>query len=57
MVNTQIVVYEDGEWKQFLPLVYSRPVFQLVCGVGSLLARVQRLAFEEGLASGLIFII
>ena len=51
-MNIQVIVYEDGGWKQFLPLVYSRPVFQLVCGVGCLLARVQRLVRNQGLGNG-----
>jgi len=38
---TQILVYEDSGWLNLLPLVYTRAVFELVCGMGSLLDRVK----------------
>jgi UDP-N-acetylglucosamine diphosphorylase/glucosamine-1-phosphate N-acetyltransferase len=39
-----VIVFEDSFWQRLLPLVYLRASFQLVCGAGSLLDRVQRLA-------------
>lgn len=39
-----IVVFEDFTWKNLLPLTYLRASFQLVCGMGDLLARIRRLA-------------
>jgi len=36
-----LIVYEDAGWQRLLPLVYTRGVFQLICGTGSLLARVR----------------
>lgn len=38
-----LVLYEDWGWQRLLPLVYTRPVFQLFCGMGDLLAKVARL--------------
>ena len=29
-----VVLYEDGGWPRLLPLVYTRAVFQLRCGIG-----------------------
>lgn len=46
----RILVYEDSGWQQFLPLVYMRAVFQLVCGMGDLLARVLTLSAGCGRA-------
>ena len=40
---TTICLYEDHAWRNFLPLVYMRPVFALICGSQSLLSRVERL--------------
>jgi UDP-N-acetylglucosamine diphosphorylase / glucose-1-phosphate thymidylyltransferase / UDP-N-acetylgalactosamine diphosphorylase / glucosamine-1-phosphate N-acetyltransferase / galactosamine-1-phosphate N-acetyltransferase len=39
-----IVVFEDHLWQNLLPLTYLRPVFDLTCGRGSLLQKVERLA-------------
>ena len=44
-----VVLYEDGAWRRFLPLTYTRAVFQLVCGMGDLAARARSLAPEVGL--------
>ena len=46
----RILVYEDSGWQQFLPLVYARAVFQLVCGMGELLDRVISLGARSGRA-------
>jgi UDP-N-acetylglucosamine diphosphorylase/glucosamine-1-phosphate N-acetyltransferase len=35
------VVYEDHGWWRFLPLTYARPVYELVCGMGSLRGRLE----------------
>lgn len=40
----EIIVFEDAHWKQLLPLVYVRGVFQLICGAGTLLDQIRRLA-------------
>jgi UDP-N-acetylglucosamine diphosphorylase/glucosamine-1-phosphate N-acetyltransferase len=37
------VMYEDAAWQNFLPLVYTRAVFQLLCGTADLITKVQRL--------------
>ncbi len=37
------IVYEDWRWQHFLPLTYTRALFQLRCGMGDLLARARRL--------------
>jgi UDP-N-acetylglucosamine diphosphorylase/glucosamine-1-phosphate N-acetyltransferase len=39
-----LLVYEDYHWINFLPLVYFRPIPELICGGGSLLSRVEILA-------------
>lgn len=38
-----VVLFEDDRWSNFLPLVYLRPVFDLLCGMDSLAAKVERL--------------
>ena len=38
-----IVLYEDWGWQRFLPLVYTRSLFELFCGMDDLLAKVRRL--------------
>ena len=35
-----ICIFEDSEYQNFLPLVYSRPVYDLRCGIFSLLERI-----------------
>ncbi|MEM1125728.1 MAG: putative sugar nucleotidyl transferase [Bacteroidota bacterium] len=42
-----IVLYEDARWSSFLPLVYLRPLYQLICGTGTLQERVQALHAHE----------
>lgn len=44
---TQIILYEDERWPQFLPLAYLRGQFELRCGAGELWQRVGRLAAES----------
>lgn len=44
MSRFPIAVYEDSGWQRLLPLVYVRPVFQLLCGMGDLLSKVQAAA-------------
>jgi UDP-N-acetylglucosamine diphosphorylase / glucose-1-phosphate thymidylyltransferase / UDP-N-acetylgalactosamine diphosphorylase / glucosamine-1-phosphate N-acetyltransferase / galactosamine-1-phosphate N-acetyltransferase len=43
-MTLQVLLYEDEGWQRFLPLTYGRAVFQLVCGMGDLAAKVRRLA-------------
>ncbi len=38
-----IVVFEDSLWQHMLPLTYLRPTFELTCGRGSLLKKIERL--------------
>lgn len=42
-----IFIYEDESYKNFLPLVYTRPVYDLRCGNFSILERIQRFYPEE----------
>lgn len=42
-----VAIYEDFGWTQLLPLVYSRPVWELLCGADSLHGHVARLAQGE----------
>lgn len=39
----RIILYEDSNWRNFLPLVYFRTTFQLLCGMRPLFARVESL--------------
>jgi len=48
----QLIVYEDAGWRQLLPLVYVRGVFQLLCGSCDLLTRVRRLSESAAEAAG-----
>ena len=41
-----VVLYEDAGWQKLLPLVYTRAVFQLRCGMGDLLSHVRALLRE-----------
>lgn len=41
---TPVVIYEDEGWQNLLPMTYMRASFQMICGMGSLLGRVMRLA-------------
>lgn len=38
------VIFEDAGWQNFLPLAFTRAVFQLFCGTGSLVSKIQRVA-------------
>lgn len=40
--STPTVVFEDSAWQRLLPLVYFRAVYELRCGMGTLLERLQR---------------
>jgi len=46
-MTLRIIVYEDKGWHNLLPLTYPRAVFQLICGCGSLLERIRRLASKQ----------
>ena len=37
---TTVIIYEDEGYRKFLPLVYSRPVFDLRCGVHTIREKV-----------------
>ena len=37
-----ICVFEDERWSDLLPLVYCRPVYELRCGISSLLDKIRR---------------
>lgn len=39
----RVIIFEDAGWQKLLPLVYVRATFQLLCGTGDLVSRVQRL--------------
>lgn len=41
---SSVIVFEDYGWQRLLPLVYFRAVFELRCGMGTLLDRVARIA-------------
>lgn len=43
-MTPHLIVYEDDGWRQMLPLTYSRAAFELICGYGTLLRRIERLA-------------
>ena len=38
-----VCVFEDERYRDLLPLVYCRPVFELRCGISSLLEKIERL--------------
>ena len=42
-MSIRVIAYEDAAWRQLLPLVYMRGVFQLLCGTCDLLTRIRRL--------------
>ena len=39
-MDRSLIVYEDAGWQRFLPLVYIRPVWALICGMGDLLSKL-----------------
>jgi UDP-N-acetylglucosamine diphosphorylase/glucosamine-1-phosphate N-acetyltransferase len=41
-MNRQLVLFEDNKFRNFLPLTWTRPVFDLRCGSDSLGSRIQR---------------
>ena len=43
MMNETIILFEDEGYRLFLPLVYSRPVFDLRCGIFTLREQVAAL--------------
>ena len=48
-MTTNVCVFEDEKFGNLLPLVYSRPVFELRCGIGSLLDKIVRAYPEENI--------
>jgi len=46
-IALMLFVYEDAGFKNFLPLVYTRPVFELRCGNFTILERIQRFYPQE----------
>ncbi|PIW69999.1 MAG: hypothetical protein COW08_04130 [Ignavibacteriales bacterium CG12_big_fil_rev_8_21_14_0_65_30_8] len=46
----QICIFEDEKTEQFNPLTYSRPVYELVCGVSTLREKISR-AFPKAKVS------
>ena len=48
-MTTNVCVFEDEKFGNILPLVYSRPVFELRCGIGSLLDKIVRAYPEENI--------
>lgn len=40
----QICIYEDEKYSNFYPLSYTRPVYELVCGINSLMEKVIRVS-------------
>jgi len=42
-IMDNIYIYEDEECSNFLPLVYLRPVFDLLCGIYTFRERIERL--------------
>jgi UDP-N-acetylglucosamine diphosphorylase / glucose-1-phosphate thymidylyltransferase / UDP-N-acetylgalactosamine diphosphorylase / glucosamine-1-phosphate N-acetyltransferase / galactosamine-1-phosphate N-acetyltransferase len=51
-MQTPLILYEDSGWQRLLPLVYIRPVFQLMCGMEDLLSKVRRLAGDFAIVDG-----
>lgn len=43
-MNRPVCIFEDSAWPNFLPLAYTRPLFDLVCGSRSFRRRAERLA-------------
>ncbi len=38
----QIVIFEDEKYINFEPLIYYRPVYELVCGASTLREKIER---------------
>ena len=47
----RVIVFEDARWRNFLPLVYLRPICKLVCGTEDLLFAIQWLGAEAKLGA------
>ncbi len=41
IISDTLVLFEDDQYTNFLPLIYSRPVFALRCGIYTLSERIQ----------------
>ncbi len=46
-MELRLMAYEDAGWQRFLPLVYTRTVCQLVCGMDALLDKIQGLSAAD----------
>lgn len=46
----EIVVFEDHGFKNLLPVVYFRPVWELMCGTGTLLDKIRSLFPKENVS-------
>ncbi len=46
MVKSKVYIYEDDGWKNLLPLTNLNPVFELVCGLWSVIERVKKIYSE-----------
>lgn len=38
----KVIIFEDEVWRQFAPLIYTRPIFEIRCGAFTLYERVAR---------------
>ncbi|MEA3432550.1 MAG: putative sugar nucleotidyl transferase [candidate division WOR-3 bacterium] len=46
LMSLKVYIYEDDEWRNFLPLTHLHPVFDLVCGMWSGIKRMEKLYDE-----------
>ena len=46
-----IILYEDFGWQRLLPLVYTRPTFQLLCGMETLWETAVRIVGSAGIGA------
>ncbi len=46
-ISNKIYIYEDYKYKNFLPLTYFRPVFDLLCGIYTFRERLQKIYNSE----------
>jgi len=49
MINN-IFIFEDDRYINFLPLTYMRPVYDLICGISPLIAKIARLFPEANIS-------
>ena len=49
MVNT-VCIFEDQQYRNLLPLVYTRPVYDLRCGISTLRQKIERLYLNSEVA-------